>query len=133
MYCNRSALLKPDGGWTGFPVKGLIGPPLLFVNDARRGACPDGSMTRTNDPSGSVYSRPSAPVVARDGRPERLPSSLERLVDTTTPLLPPMKVVAGFAALAARRALIPQCAALNIAPPARPTASSVVLPQPQIG
>jgi hypothetical protein len=35
----------------GLPVKGLIGPSLGLVREARLGAWPDGSMSRTFVPS----------------------------------------------------------------------------------
>src|SRR5918997_1140607 len=62
MYSSRSGLVRPGGGWTGLLVNGLIGPPFALVNDARSGACPEGSMRRTCDPSGSVYWVPADDV-----------------------------------------------------------------------
>lgn len=96
---NRSAAVSPGGGCTGLPVNGLIGPPFEFVKDARSGACPDGSMTRTRLPSREGYSVPADPV-GRATKPASSKPWTNRLllVETTTPSALATKSAPVFAA-----------------------------------
>ena len=85
-------------------MNGLIAPPFALVNEARSGACPDGSIMRTSVPSGSVYWIPGD-VVGVLGNPA-LSNPLtirERLVGTTTPSALAMNAGLVFAATRERR------------------------------
>jgi hypothetical protein len=67
----------------------LIALPYESVNEALSGAWPDGSIMRTNEPSGSVYCMPGE-VVGELGKPAswKPPARLARLVEEAAEAIP---------------------------------------------